>query len=112
MQANTQSQTTNLGTSTSETTIVNADPTARNNLIGLIITSLNTVAGVVTIKDSTGGTTRLLLDFPSGAAAQPAFIASFDLPLRQLAGPNNNWTATVSPNATGCKITAIFVKEF
>jgi hypothetical protein len=104
---------TNLGTSTSETTIVSADANARNNISGFLFTSLNLVAATVTIKDSTGGTTRIFFDFPPAAAAPAALWIGLDsAPLRQVAGPNNNWTITVTPNATGFKVNTFFVKEF
>lgn len=111
MQANSLSQATDLATSTAETTIVTADPNSRNNLAGLIITSKDTAAGVITVRDSTGGTTRLLVDFPSGSTALTPFVAMFNPPLKQTA-VNSNWTAQASVNATGMKINALFVKEF
>lgn len=70
-----------------------------NALYGLIISVSGTIAvGTVTIKDSTGGTTRLLFDFPEIAttvAAPFVFFLPYDRPLFQ-AAPQNNWTATCS----------------
>lgn len=112
MQATSLSQTTNLLASTAETTIVSADANARNHLTGLIITSTDTAASVITIRDSTGGTTRLQIDFPSGTSALTPFVVMFDPPLQQLTAANNNWTAQASVNAGSIKINALFVKEF
>jgi hypothetical protein len=86
--------------SAAETTIITAGTSGVSHpLVGLIITVNGTFAvGTVTIKDSTGGTTRMIVDYPSSAAAPSApfiMFLPFDRWLYQ-AAPANNWTATCS----------------
>lgn len=83
-----------------ETTIITAGTAGVNNpLVGLVITVNGTFAvGTVTIKDSTGGTTRMVIDYPSSAAAPSApfiMFLPYDRWLYQ-AAPAQNWTATCS----------------
>jgi hypothetical protein len=90
-------QTTSIAAST-ETTIITSAAGANNALVGLVISVSGTVAvGTVTIKDSTGGTTRMLFDFPMVAASAVPFVMflPYDRWLYQ-AAPANNWTATCS----------------
>lgn len=94
-------QTTSIVAS-SETTIITAGQAGVNNaLIGLVISVTGTlVAGTVTIKDSTGGTTRMVIDYPVFSTAAGLLVPfSMFLPYGwQLdqAAPANNWTATCS----------------
>src|SRR4051812_41949396 len=55
---------------TGETTIVSAGGAGVfNDLTGLIITTANAAAGTLTIKDATGGTTKIVLNYPNAASA-------------------------------------------
>jgi hypothetical protein len=92
-------QVTSIAAST-ETTIITAGTSGLNHaLVGLVISVSGTLAaGTVTIKDSTGGTTRMLFDFPI-LATNPGgpfvMFLPYDRWLYQ-AAPANNWTATCS----------------
>jgi len=102
-------QQTTIASGTAETTIVTADPNFRRNLTRLIITTANAAAATLTLRDSTGGTTRAILDYPNAAVA-PAepLIINFDPPMQQQAS-NNNWTLQASVAAGAIHITADFV---
>lgn len=106
-------KTTNL-TGTSETTIIPfiANSNVNNALYGLVITTINAAVGTLTFKDSTGGTIRLVIDFPNAAVAPSypfVFFLPFDRPLYQ-AAPNNNWTCTASANASSYNINAFYLQ--
>lgn len=105
-------QTTVISASTSETTIITAGgANVFNDLSCLVITSTDAAAAVITIKDATGGTTRITLNYPDAALAPAApCVLPFPIPIPQ-AVANNNWTATVSANAGSVSITAVFVKN-
>jgi hypothetical protein len=104
--------------SSAETTIVTAGTAGVNNaLTGLIISTSGTmVAGTVTIKDSTGGTTRILFDYPvfstaAGLVIPFSFFFPKDQPLFQ-AAPATNWTATCSAGSgtLSYHITAFYIE--
>jgi hypothetical protein len=99
---------------TGETTIITAGPSGGGNtLLGLVITTTDAAAATITIKDSTGGTTRMVIDYPNAAVAPTnpfVFFFPKDLPLYQSV-PANNWTATVSVNAGHVTITAFYRQE-
>lgn len=105
-------QQTAIGASTAETTIVTAGGAGVfNDLIALIITTVNAAAATITIRDATGGATVMILNYPNAAAApgQP-LVVELPVPIPQSAA-NNNWTAQLSASATGMNITAIFAKN-
>lgn len=107
-------QTTTISASTAETTIITAGAAGVfNDLSCLIISTTDSAAaGTVTIKDATGGTTRMVIDYPNAAAVPTGapLVIPFPIPVPQAVAANN-WTATVSPNAAAIKITAVFVKN-
>jgi hypothetical protein len=77
------SQQTTIAASTAETTIVAADPNFRTLLTGLIITTLQAVAGTLTLRDATGGSIRAVFDYPNATAAPGApLVLSFNPPLQ------------------------------
>lgn len=81
-------------TTTSETTILSAGGAGVfHDLVMLIITNEDHQSVQVTIKDSTSGTTRMIIQLaPKGGASLP-----FPVPVTQ-ATANNNWTATLDVN--------------
>lgn len=103
------SQQTTIASGTGETTIVTADPNFRRNLAQLIITTANSAAATLTLRDATAGTTRAIFDYPNAASA-PAnpLVVSFQPPLQQTAF-NNNWTLQASAAVGAIHITASFV---
>ena len=104
-----QSQQTTIASGTSETTIVTADPNFRRNLTRLIVTTPNAAAATLTVRDTTGGTARMILDYPNAASAPTApLVLNFDPPLQQQA-INTNWTIQASAAAAAIHITADFV---
>jgi hypothetical protein len=105
-------QTTTISASTSETTIVTAGGAGVFNDISQInITTTNTAAAVLTLKDSTGGTTRAVWNFPA-TAANPInpFSVSYPIPMPQ-ATANANWTLTCSVNAGNFIVNVVYVKN-
>jgi hypothetical protein len=105
------SQQTTISASTAETTIVAADPNFRNLLTGLVITTPNIQAGTLTLRDATGGATRLVVDYPNAAAAPGApLVLSFNPPLQPSANNNTAWTLQASLNASSYKVVAAFVE--
>lgn len=99
-------QQTTITTSTSETTIVTAVASTFLDLAQLIITNSSATALSVTIKDSTAGTTRLIVDIAANGGA----VIPFPVQLPQ-ATVNNNWTATCSASVTSVHITAVCIKN-
>ncbi len=106
------SQVTTLS-STAETTIITAGTSGVSHILtGLIVTTTDVLAGTLTFRDSTGGTTRLVIDYPNASSAPGTpFVLFFakDWPLYQ-AAPANNWTAQASANATSYHITAFYIE--
>src|SRR5262249_27221904 len=104
-----QSQQTTIASGTSETTIVTADPNFRRNLTRLIVTTPNTAAATLTLRDATGVTDVALFAY-TGAASGPTalLVINFAPPLRQKAS-NNNLDRQGSAAAAAVHITADFV---
>lgn len=101
-------QHTQIVNSSAETTIVTAGASGVfHDLVALIITLQTATACTVTIKDATGGTTRLILQL--AATVGDVKGATFTVPLPQ-ASAANNWTATLSSNAVTVNIFAQAVK--
>lgn len=101
-------QLTTITSSTAETTIVTADASFALDLYGLIITNTSTTYTKVTIKDSTGGTTRAVISVP------PQETRGFMLPScdgHKQNAANNNWTATCGTSVADIVITAMFAKR-
>lgn len=99
-------------TTTSETTFITAGGAGVFlDITQLIITTVDIVVGTLTIKDSTGGTVRMIVDYPNAASAPAApLIIPFNPPLPQ-SSANNNWTIQASANATHYEVTATFIKN-
>jgi hypothetical protein len=100
-------QTTQIASSSSETTIVTAASSIFNDITGFQITNRSSTAVTVTIKDSTSGTTRKVYDL----AANGGIVVHFSPPLPQIAGVNNNWTATLSSSSVTVDINVDFIKN-
>ena len=76
------------------------------DLYGLILTNSGTADTVVSIKDSTAGTTRITFAVPAGETR------GFMLPAcdgHKQAAVNNNWTATCSVATSSLLVTAFTV---
>src|SRR5690349_8509478 len=85
-------QQTTVASSTAETTIVTAAGAGISaDLYGLIVTNTSATYSKVTIKDSTAGTTRLVVSVPPQETR--GFTVAANAALTQTAA-NNNWTAT------------------
>ena len=98
-------QTTQIASSTTETTIVTAGGAGiYNDITGFQITNQTATAVTVTIKDSTSGTTRKVYDL----AANGGIVVHFDPPLPQ-SGANANWTATLSVNTVTVDVNVDFI---
>ena len=99
-------QVTTITASTSETTIVTAAAGVFNDLTSLTITNSSSTATLVTLKDSTGGTTRAIYSI----AANGGITIPFPTPKAQ-ATANNNWTLTCGTSVSSIYVSAEFVKN-
>jgi hypothetical protein len=89
-------QATTITASVSETTVVTAGAAGVfNDILGFIVTNSAAAGSYVTIKDSTGGTTRMKFWVPAfgGVVFNP------NTPMRQ-ATAANNWTCTCGTSTT------------
>jgi hypothetical protein len=108
LRENIGNQQTTITSSVAETTIVTADATYKLDLYGLILTNTSATATKVTIKDSTGGTTRMVFQVP--ATETRGFMLSPDAGHKQNAA-NNNWTVTCGTSVASLEVTAMFTQE-
>lgn len=99
-------QHTQIASSSAETTIVTAVASTFCDLVQLVITNQTATAVNVTIKDSTAGTTRMII----ALAASGGAVIPFPRPIPQ-ATVNNNWTATLSSAAVTVNIFALFERN-
>ena len=96
---------------TGATTVINASGQANRyrHLVSLLITTINAVAGTLTISD--GSKTVAVINYPNAALAPGApFVFQPTFPLEQ-SGPNAAWTITPSVNASGYNVTAQYVEN-
>jgi hypothetical protein len=101
------SQTTTITSSTTETAIVTAGGAGIfNDLTSLTITNSSATALIVTLKDSTGGTTQGIY----ALAANGGIALTFPTPKKQ-ATANNNWTLTCGASVASIYVVAEFVKN-
>lgn len=94
-------------TGTGAVTIVPASGAAGDaprHIKALVLSTLNAAAATITIKDGT--VTKMVLNLPASATVPlaPVVVAA---PLPQSVG-NTAWTATVSVNAAGVQVTAVW----
>lgn len=99
-------QHTQIASSSAETTIGTAVASTFLDLVSLVITNQTATAVNCTIKDSTAGTTRMIIALPASGGA----VMNFPVPVPQ-ATVNNNWTCTLSSAAVTVNIFAQFVKN-
>jgi hypothetical protein len=100
-------QQTAITSSTAETTIATADATHKLRLYGLVLANTSATATNVTVKDSTGGTTRFVFALPAGDTRGFMIPAQSGHPQ---AASNTNWTATSSASVASLQVTAMFVR--
>lgn len=97
-------QHTQIASSAAETTIITAAGAGVfADLVGLIVTNQTATAVNLTVKDSTAGTTRMVI----ALAASGGAVIMFPRPVKQ-ATANNNWTVTLSSAAVTVNIFAQF----
>lgn len=104
LRENRGNQYTQISASTAETTIVTADATNMRDLYGLIIGNSSATATSVTIRDSTAGTTRMIISIPANETR------GFMLPScdgHKQAAINTAWTAQSSVSVAALNITAL-----
>ena len=99
-------QHTQIASSAAETTIITAIASTFCDLVQLVITNQTATAVNVTIKDSTAGTTRMII----ALAASGGAVIPFTRPIPQ-ATVNNNWTATLSSDAVTVNIFALYERN-
>ena len=97
---------TQIASSSAETTIVASVSSVFLDITGIQITNQTATAVTVTIKDSTGGTTRKTYDL----AANGGIVVHFSPPLPQSA-VTNNWTATLSSAAVTVDINVDYIQN-
>lgn len=103
----TGSQNTTITSSTAETTIVTAGGAGVfNDIVKLVFTNSSATASTVTLKDSTGGTTRAVWR----VLANSALDIPFFVPLAQ-GSANANWTLTCGTSVASIIVMAQFVKN-
>lgn len=86
---------TQITNSSAETTIIPAGSTGvYNNPVSWQFTNASSTAVTITIKDSTGGTTKFVYDL----AANGGIVVCFPMPVAQSVSAAN-WTATLSVNS-------------
>lgn len=79
------------------------------DLLSLVITTTNAVAGTLTISDGTK--TVFVLNFPDAALAPGApLVVLLQQPIQQTTS-NTAWTITASANASGYNVTAQFCER-
>lgn len=100
-------QVTTITSSVAETTIGTAVTSRYLDLYGLVLTNTSSSPTQVTIKDSTAGTTRLVLEVP--AFDQRGFAFPLSAAISQTS-TGNNWTATCGTSVASLIVTAIFKK--
>lgn len=99
---------TQVSNTTSETTIVAAVASTFLDLYGIILANTGASTTKVTIKDSTAGTTRAIIEVPT--LETRGFMLSVDSALVQ-GTVNNNWTVTCGTATTALEVTAFWVKN-
>jgi len=99
-------QETTITSSTAETTIVSQTASTFNDLYGLTVANSSATATKVTLKDSTGGTTRWVGYVPAGDMR--GFMLPVDSALPQ-ATVNTNWTLTCTTSVASIDVSAFFV---
>ena len=97
---------TTITSSTAETTIVAAVASTFNDLYGLVLANSSASATKVTLKDSTGGTTRAVFYVPAGDTR--GFMLDPGAALPQ-ATVNTNWTVTCGTSVASLDVSAFFV---
>lgn len=101
-------QLTALSSSTTETNITPSS-TGGNfiDIYGLILANLSSAnTQQVTIKDSSGGTSRMVLEVPFGDTR--GFMVTVDSAVPQ-SGSSQAWTATLSNSSGGFQVTTLYV---
>ncbi len=101
-------QQTQISNSTSETTIVTAVGSTFLDIYGIILANTGASTTKVTIKDSTSGTTRAIVEVPT--LETRGFMLPVDSAIPQ-AAVNNNWTATCGTATTALEVTVFYVKN-
>lgn len=100
-------QQTTITSSTAETTIVTAAGAGVfADITHLSITNGSATATIVTLKDSTAGTTRGIWNLSAGGGV----VLPFPTPLKQ-ATANNNWTLTCGTSVASVYVVAQFVQN-
>lgn len=93
---------------TAETTLVGATSAIFNDLYGFICANSGSTGTLLTLKDSTAGTTRAFLYCP--ATETRGFMLPVDAALPQ-ATVSTNWTVTLSASTSSANISAFYVQN-
>lgn len=99
-------QTTTITSSTAETTFITAIASTFCDISTLSITNKSASSTVVTIRDATAGTTRMVHNIPAGGG----IVLPFHTPLPQTA-VNNNWTIQCTTSVDSLYIHATYLKN-
>lgn len=99
-------QTTTITSSTAETTFVSAIASTFCDLSTLSITNKSASSTVVTIRDATAGTTRMVHNIPAGGG----MVLSFPTPIPQTT-VNNNWTIQCTTSVDSLYVHAVYLKN-
>lgn len=99
---------TQISNSTSETTIVAAVASTFMDIYGIILANTGATTTKVTIKDSTSGTTRMIIEVPTLETRGFMLDPGGAVPQATV---NNNWTATCAAATTAMEVTVFWVKN-
>jgi len=100
--------------STAETVIIDGAPGLNNMLTGLIITvsGSSPAAGTLTIRDSVGGTVRMVIDYPNSTTLPGTpFVTGKDFPGLFQSAPGQSWTIQASNVTTQTYHVTAFYRE-
>lgn len=95
-------------TNTTEASFISAVASTFNDLYGLVLSNSSANATTVTIRDSSGGTTRAVITVPAGETRGFMLDAGSALPQATV---NTAWTAQCSTGVTTLTVTGFYVKN-
>ena len=102
-------QQTSVSNSTSETLVVTAGGSGIfQDLYGLVLANTGSTTTKVTVKDATGGTTRMIFEVPTLETRGFMVPAASAVPQ---SSSNGNWTVTCASATTALEVTALTVKR-
>lgn len=97
-----------ISASTAETTILAATASTFHDLYGLILANTGATTTKVSIRDTTAGTVRMIIEVPT--LETRGFMLPVDSAIAQ-AGVNTIWTAQCGSSTTALEVTGLYVSR-